>query len=727
MKKNLKRFVALALSATLALAPVVSYAGEEITEEVVWEETAGDGESEQQNYGEEAGIEENDQLYSDEQGYSDDVSTEETVFEENEEDSASDETYYAFTEEITESLNEEGAFVTEEEYYADESVSEDDIIEDVATEDAALLEVGLDELIEESGVVDEQAVSEEVAYKTTTVCYIGETPYDSLAEAVSKADTGATITLVADDNVSLTDGSTLEINKSLTIMGATNSDGTPKFTIYGKSTATGTNYILITGSGTVTLSNLNIQGFRNDSGTDSGHAPVYVNLDDAGTINLNNIYVSKFNRGGLFLYGGTFNVEKCYIDCANSRDRAFTKGIEIKGSATGTISGTTVVNMERSGSDAVAGFEIYGNGGIEINNCNVYSDVGNHDSVNDTYGIVINRVGAFDPSNGTLKIDGGNYVTTQGTLFIADHDEYGDVNNYSITVSNVKFSNYVAVVSNSSITLKSGEFKEDVYVEKGLVTINGGTFTNFLPETYDSGVINITGGKFQKTAPFSDAENGISISGGIYSQLPPEHYLAEDKYAVPNKDAKTKAAYPYAISSHAVASIMDKDANTVFYETIADAVSAVKSNEVIELLANCPGFVLTKSPVKIDKSDYTLNDSTVITNDSTKVVRYSTSEDITTYVLESAAARIGDTGYLTLSQAVSSAKSGDTITVLKNLIEAAPITVDKDITLAGGSYAVTPAITVTGAILSITGGKFSKMPTKGEDGKLSSKRQIGGV
>ena len=43
MKKNLlKKVLALALSATMALTPVVSYAGEEVIEEVVWEETAND-------------------------------------------------------------------------------------------------------------------------------------------------------------------------------------------------------------------------------------------------------------------------------------------------------------------------------------------------------------------------------------------------------------------------------------------------------------------------------------------------------------------------------------------------------------------------------------------------------------------------------------------------------------------------------------------------------------
>ena len=70
MKKNLlKKVLALALSATMALAPVVSYAGDfEITEEVVW---GNNDQSEEQSYA------------GGEQSYSGDE-VEESVFEEDE-------------------------------------------------------------------------------------------------------------------------------------------------------------------------------------------------------------------------------------------------------------------------------------------------------------------------------------------------------------------------------------------------------------------------------------------------------------------------------------------------------------------------------------------------------------------------------------------------------------------------------------------------------------------
>jgi len=163
MKKNLKRFVALALSATLALAPVVTYASEEITEEVVWEETANDA-GEEQSSGEEASEE---QLYSDDQSYSGETTVDEPEvvgFEENEEDNASDETYYAFSDVVNEDASEDNEvdFVTEEEYYAEnqdiyEAINE----EQTATDEAALF--GYETVSDDGSVVDEQTASEEVA------------------------------------------------------------------------------------------------------------------------------------------------------------------------------------------------------------------------------------------------------------------------------------------------------------------------------------------------------------------------------------------------------------------------------------------------------------------------------------------------------------------------------------------------------------------------------------
>ena len=330
------------------------------------------------------------------------------------------------------------------------------------------------------------------------VAAIGSQGYNSLAAAVAAANSGDTITLIADDNVSLTGGSELTIDKQLTITGAVDAQGSPLYTIYGNNDATGTNYISINGSENVTLQNLKIRNFGNNANTNSKHAPLYVSSNYTGKITLSNIYVSEFNRGGIFLYGGEFNVENCYIDCANSRSDAFTKGIEVKESAHGTISDTFICNMERSSTKySTAGIEIYGNGSIVVDNCTIVSNNGSHSTTKGTYGIVSSRVGDHNPSGGSTLVKDCIFDCTNACLSVADDDEYGPVNNYSFTVEGCYFANYIATWSaTSSITINSGSFAEDVYADAGTITINGGEFGNFAPDTGTGGSIVIYGGTF---------------------------------------------------------------------------------------------------------------------------------------------------------------------------------------------------------------------------------------
>lgn len=344
------------------------------------------------------------------------------------------------------------------------------------------------------------------------VAKIGTTEYATLKEAVTAADDGATIELIADDN-SLSDGSELEISKSLTITGAVDVNGEPLYTISGKSDATGTNDIFITGSGTVTLSNLKIKYFGNNaSKTDPSHAPVYVSTYFTGTVNLTNVYISNFNRGGVFLYGGTFNVDNCYIDCANSTSGAFTKGIEIKGTANGTIQNTLICNMERSSTAyANAAIEIYGNGSVIVDGCMIVSDNDNHASVKATYGIVSSRVGVHDPSGGSLQVTNTSISCTNACVSVSDDDQYGPVNNYSITLDDCDFDNYIATWSaTSSVTINSGSYAEDVYADAGTITINGGEFANFAPST-DTGTITINGGTFDNNSFIDYLSDGVVV------------------------------------------------------------------------------------------------------------------------------------------------------------------------------------------------------------------------
>jgi hypothetical protein len=343
----------------------------------------------------------------------------------------------------------------------------------------------------------------------------GGAQYVSLAAAVAAAADGDTITLLADDNVSLTDGGEITIDKTLTITGAVDAgNGEPLYTIYGKPSVAGANDIFVNGSGTVTLSNVKIAQFGSEAASDIGHAPVYVSSHFTGTFNMDNVYISEFNRGGLFLYGGSeFTVTDCYIDCANSRSDAFTKGIEIKGSANGTIKDTVIVNMERSSATySTAGIEIYGSGDIVVDGCNIISDSGSHESVKATYGIVAQRVGAHDPSGGTLLVTNCWIDVSNAALSIADNDTYGPVEGYTVVVDgeDTYFGNYIATWSaDSGITINAGEFTADVYADAGTITITGGTFNEFAPDS-DTGTIVISGGTFDTPVPAGYCAEGLA-------------------------------------------------------------------------------------------------------------------------------------------------------------------------------------------------------------------------
>ncbi len=420
------------------------------------------------------------------------------------------------------------------------------------------------------------------------VAMIGEIGYKSLKAAVAAAVEGDTITLIADDR-SLEDGSELEINKSLTITGAKAENGEPLYTIFGKSTATGTNDIFITGSGTVTLSNLKIKNFGNDANTNPGHAPVYVSTNFTGTVALVNVYISDFNRGGIFLYGGAFEVNDCYIDCANSRSGAFTKGIEIKGSATGTIDNTLICNMERSSNSYMSGgIEVMGSGDVEIKDCTILSNNDSHSSTNATYGIVVAPVGQHDPSGGSLQVTGTMIDCENACLSV-------EAENYEVTLDDCDFSNYIANWSSSSstttssITINSGSYAKDIYAEAGTIYIKGGEFSNFAPDTEEGASIQISGGTFDAPVLEEYCAPGfipVEIEEGVYS-------VKEGAFVAEIDGTK--------------------------YESLEAAFAAAQDGETITLLADCAGNGIkvpqgkftTGLTVDFDGHTYTMDGSLV--------------------------------------------------------------------------------------------------------------------
>ena len=380
---------------------------------------------------------------------------------------------------------------------------------------------------------------------TAAVAQIGPSYYPSLAAAVAAASAGDTITMLADDNVSLTSGGELVIDKSLTITGLVDEDGDSLYTIYGTANATGSNRITIDGNGMVTLSNLKIAGFGKDHATDASHAPVYVASTFTGTVNLDNLHISDFNRGGVFLYGGAFNVTDCYIDCANDGEGAFTKGIEIRNDAAGTIADSTIVNMTSESDESVAcGVEFYGNGAVTVSGCTIEGD---------TMGAVgIGTAGFTD-------------TTTTGTITVDDCE---------ITV-------YYAALYASVLGEGLGE-------NGTTIEVMGGTYTadNYAVSAL-YGAIAVEGGEFYGMLEAGDVEYGesgsLSISGGLFEDEIYEAYCADGYIPTFDEDSDL-----YTVKQGAyVAAVYDDGGDLVSkYETLAEALSGANAGDTITLLTD---------------------------------------------------------------------------------------------------------------------------------------------
>jgi hypothetical protein len=151
---------------------------------------------------------------------------------------------------------------------------------------------------------------------------------------------------------------------------------------------------------------------------------------------------------------------------------------------------------------------------------------------------------------------------SNAALSVADDDEYGPVNNYSIVVDgeDTYFSNYIATWSaGSSITINEGEFSEDVYADAGTINITGGTFNNFLPDT-GTGTISISGGIFDKEVSEEYCAEGYIPA--VYDEDTGLYTVKQGAYVAQNTTTDTK------------------------YETLADAFANASEGDTVLLLTD---------------------------------------------------------------------------------------------------------------------------------------------
>ena len=361
------------------------------------------------------------------------------------------------------------------------------------------------------------------------VAQIGITKYVSLAAAVEAAQANDVITMIDDDNVSLTAaGSEVTIDKPLTITGAVDESGKPKFTIFGSTNGALNNnsfndLFLSCSTGTVTISNLKFDGFGNEISSAMGHSPVFIGSRNQNAV-IENVYISNLNCEGIHINGGTFTIKDCNIDCSKTTNSIFTKGICVVNAATGSIENTTITGVDcNDANDTSAAIELQGSGEIVISGCTIESE---------TMGIA---------ADGPADQAGSSSVTVSGCTVEADlYALYG--NGEKGAVINVLSGSYKGLLSaddeGAGLNISGGIFEDEpelAYCAEGFIpTANTDEATSATyPYTVKEGsyVAEIEGGAKYETleAAIAAAPDGATVtllanSSGNGIQVPQGKY-----------------------------------------------------------------------------------------------------------------------------------------------------------------------------------------------------------
>gem|GEM_PF-2698283 len=277
-----------------------------------------------------------------------------------------------------------------------------------------------------SGVDNITVTIDDVRVYPAAIAQIGETTYPSLKAAVAAAQDGDVITMIADDNVSLTTaGSEITINKPLTITGAVDEDGKPLYTIYGSSNGAlnGSSFndlFLSCATGTVAVSNVNFDGFGNEISSVIGHSPVFIGTSNQNAV-IENVYISNLNCEGIHINGGTFSIKNCNIDCSKTATSIFTKGICVVNAAQGSIENTTITGVDcDNADDTSAAIELQGSGNVTINGCTIQSN---------TIGIATTPVQDLTP--GTSQVSISNCTVESQNIAVYSNGEKGALTSIS--------------------------------------------------------------------------------------------------------------------------------------------------------------------------------------------------------------------------------------------------------------------------------------------------------
>ena len=247
--------------------------------------------------------------------------------------------------------------------------------------------------------------------------------HTSLADAIAAAEDGLTVKLLADASmpsvefgekygVNCAQGdSEIVINKAITL------DGNGH-TIYGLANyfthemADGCHDLFITGSKNVTIKNVTLADFGGSAYVSKFTYPIWAGQGYTGTLVLDNVTVTNFNRTAFNFNGGTVVVTNCTVvgdapTPRNTNGAYFQNGIGVLNANVtvfdSTFSGIGAYDPDNADSNAAECFQLMGNGATS----GTGSITVNGGSYSGQYVAIV-----ADNATGTIALNGGDFVGT---------------------------------------------------------------------------------------------------------------------------------------------------------------------------------------------------------------------------------------------------------------------------------------------------------------------------
>lgn len=272
--------------------------------------------------------------------------------------------------------------------------------------------------------------------------------------------------------------------------------------------------------------------------------------------------------------------------------------------------------------------------------------------------------GRYLPANATLDLNGHTLTNTDGSG-IATYSSNGGKTLTIKDSSEEKTGKITCSVANSPVLLAGVH---------GTLIIEGGNFE--APSNTNQGIFGTIA---------EDAK--VIISGGIFNQPVPEEFCAEGMIPTTLEDGK----FSVKVGQY-LAQVGEQK-----FETFAEAVAALsEENNTITLLANIEeAYTLAEGQtLNVIRGEYTL---TVLAPDG-NILQTAEADGVTTYSYAAPEAKIGETLYATLQEAIDAAEAEETIELLKDVditgyfkSNTARMPISKSMNINGKSHTVTVA------------------------------------